>query len=300
MCGYTTTSRSGSTGIWVTGRSGVDSASSVTGYPLHCRSQWGARPLRYSWGPPEDCNGSPPPQPRGWAASGVANATGPEGLLDGLRSPFLGDIDDVGLGRALDHRFVDDDLDDIAERGQLVHGIEQDILEDRAQAARAGLALHGPVRHRTQGLLAELEFRALHVEELAILLGERVARLGEDDHQCGFIQLIERRHHGEPPDKLRNQAVLDQVLGLDLMEQVRSVGFLVDAAHLGSEADAALMAPVQDDLLEAREGAAADKQDVRGVDLQEFLQGVLAPALGRNGRDRALDELQERLRHALC
>jgi hypothetical protein len=44
-------------------------------------------------------------------------------------------------------------------------------------------------------------------------------------------------------------------------------------------ADAAL-----DDLLDAGEGAAADEQDVRGVDLDELLVGVLAPALGRHRR----------------
>ncbi len=54
-----------------------------------------------------------------------------------------------------------------------------------------------------------------------------------------------------------------------------------------------------DDLVEPDEGAAADEQDVGGVDLQEVLLRVLAPALGRHVGDRALDDLEQRLLHAL-
>jgi hypothetical protein len=45
---------------------------------------------------------------------------------------------------------------------------------------------------------------------------------------------------------------------------------------------------------------AADEQDVRGVDLQELLLGVLAAALGRHVGHRALDDLQQGLLHALA
>ena len=55
-----------------------------------------------------------------------------------------------------------------------------------------------------------------------------------------------------------------------------------------------------DDVLEADEGAAADEQDVGGVDLQELLLRVLAAALGRHVGDRALDDLEQRLLHALA
>src|SRR5690606_5310878 len=57
-------------------------------------------------------------------------------------------------------------------------------------------------------------------------------------------------------------------------------------------ADAAL-----DDLVEAVEGAAADEEDVRGVDLQKFLLRMLTPALRRDVRHAPLDQLEERLLH---
>ena len=54
-----------------------------------------------------------------------------------------------------------------------------------------------------------------------------------------------------------------------------------------------------DRLGDAVERAAADEQDVRGVDLDELLLRMLAPAVRRNVGHRALQDLQQRLLHAL-
>src|SRR5215470_6450501 len=62
--------------------------------------------------------------------------------------------------------------------------------------------------------------------------------------------------------------------------------------HLGAETDRRALAAHRDDLVEAREGAAADEQDVGRVDLQEFLLRVLAAALRRDARDRAFHDLE--------
>src|SRR5580700_7231022 len=68
-----------------------------------------------------------------------------------------------------------------------------------------------------------------------------------------------------------------------------------------SEADALAMAaePPVDDLVEPLEGAATDEQNIGGIDLDEILVRVLAAALRRHARDRALDDFQKRLLHAL-
>jgi hypothetical protein len=50
-----------------------------------------------------------------------------------------------------------------------------------------------------------------------------------------------------------------------------------------------------DDLLEAVEGAAADEQHVRRVDLDEVLVGVLSAALRRDVGDGPLEDLEQRL-----
>ena len=69
---------------------------------------------------------------------------------------------------------------------------------------------------------------------------------------------------------------------------------------LGAEADGVLADAPRDDLLEAGERAAADEQDVRGVDREELLVRVLAAALRGHRRNRALEDLQQRLLDALA
>src|SRR6202041_2035181 len=55
-----------------------------------------------------------------------------------------------------------------------------------------------------------------------------------------------------------------------------------------------------DDLLQAGKRAAADEQNVRGIDLQELLLRMLAATLRGNRGNRAFHDLQQRLLHALA
>src|ERR671937_1143915 len=71
-------------------------------------------------------------------------------------------------------------------------------------------------------------------------------------------------------------------------------------SHLRAEADGALPDAPADDLVQAGKRAAADEQDVRRVDGEELLVGMLPAALWRYRRDRPLENLQERLLHALA
>src|SRR5437868_4612716 len=51
-------------------------------------------------------------------------------------------------------------------------------------------------------------------------------------------------------------------------------------------------------ILQPDKGAAADEQDVSGIDLKKFLLRMLAAAFGRYTRHRALDDLEQCLLHA--
>src|SRR5579884_3253839 len=55
-----------------------------------------------------------------------------------------------------------------------------------------------------------------------------------------------------------------------------------------------------DDLVQALEGAAANKEDIRSVDLDEVLVRVLATALRRHVGDCSLDDFEQRLLYALA
>ena len=76
--------------------------------------------------------------------------------------------------------FVTTHLLDVAAGRQLELHVEEDLLDDRPQAAGAGLALEGLVGDRDQRVVGEDELDAVELEEALELLDERVARLGED------------------------------------------------------------------------------------------------------------------------
>src|SRR5262249_45058088 len=160
--------------------------------------------------------------------------------------------------------------------------VEQHRFKNGAQAAGAGLSLHGAMRDSAQRLLTELELRAFHVEQAAVLLRESVLRLGQNGNERGLVELIERCHHRQTTDELGDEAVLDEIFGLHVVEQICAMRALARATYLGGEADAALLSAVQDHLLEASECSTADEQDVLRIDLQEFLLRMLATALRRN------------------
>src|SRR5207245_166518 len=69
---------------------------------------------------------------------------------------------------------------------------------------------------------------------------------------------------------------------------------------LGLEAEGLLARAALDLLLEADERAAADEQNVGRIDLEEFLVRMLAPALRRDVRDCAFQDLQQRLLDAFA
>src|SRR5690606_2547147 len=102
-----------------------------------------------------------------------------------------------------------------------------------------------------------------------------------------------------PYPTLFRSAELDEILGEDLAQQLDGT-LLLPGPDLGAEADAPLADPVGDDVLEPGEGAGADEEDVRGVELDELLVGVLAPTLGLYRRHRALEDLEEGLLDALA
>ena len=72
------------------------------------------------------------------------------------------------------------------------------------------------------------------------------------------------------------------------------------ALYLGAEPHGLFADALLDDDVEADEGTAADKQDVRRVHLDELLVGMLAAALGRDARHGPFNELEEGLLHTLA
>src|SRR5262249_41314711 len=136
-------------------------------------------------------------------------------------------------------------------------------------------------------------------EQPLVLFHQRVLGLGENELERGLVEVLERGHDGQAADEFRDQAILQQVLRLDLTEDFAGLAVL-RRKHVGAEADRGRPTACRDDVLEPIKGAAAHEQDVGGVDLQEFLLRMLASALRRHRRDGAFHDLEQGLLHTLA
>ncbi len=105
---------------------------------------------------------------------------------------------------------------------------------------------------------------------------------------------------GQAADEFGDQAEVKQVFGLDLFEDVHRRIVEVFLRGVGVEAEGVAAETALDDVLESDEGAAADEEDLLGVDLDVFLLRMLAAALRRDVADGALEDLEQGLLHAFA
>ena len=96
--------------------------------------------------------------------------------------------------------------------GQVVHRVEEHLLEDRPQAAGAGAAQQRLVGDGLEAVGGELQLDVLELEHLLVLAHERVLRLGEDPHQRVAVEAAHGTHRRQAADELGDHPVLDEVL----------------------------------------------------------------------------------------
>src|ERR1700751_5004539 len=190
-------------------------------------------------------------------------------------------------------------LGDVTPGRQLEHHVEQRALDDGAQPACAGLALERAVGDLPHRVVGEDELDPVVPEEALVLLDERVLGLLEDLDEVLAPKLVHGRDDREASDELRDQPEVEEVLRHYVGEQLRRLDVVL-RADVCPEAEGVLADPLGDDLVQPGERAAANEEDVRGVDREELLVWVLAPALWRHRRNRPLENLQQRLLHTLA
>src|SRR6266536_4783029 len=157
-------------------------------------------------------------------------------------------------------------------RSNMVSSRSPSMIERRPRAPV--LRVDGFAGNGAERLLHQREIDRLHLEQPLVLLHQRVLWLGENKLERGFVEILERGNDGQSADELGNQAVFQQVLGLDFTENFAGLAVL-RRQDLGAEADRGRSPARGDDLLEPIEGASAHEQNVGGVDLQEFLLRML-------------------------
>ena len=183
-------------------------------------------------------------------------------------------IDPVEHDRAIHHALLH-----IRAAREVVHHVQEDLFEDRAEPTGPRGAQQGLLGDGLQGVLGELQLDVVEHEGPLVLAYERVLRLNQDTDEGVFVEVAHRAHHRQPTDELGDQAELDEVLGQDVAQDFGVVA-LGAVGDLGAKADALAPDAALDDLVEPGERAAADEEDVRRVDLDELLVRVLAPPWG--------------------
>src|SRR5205823_3268062 len=109
-------------------------------------------------------------------------------------------------------------------------------------------------------------------------------------------EVVQRDDDRKTADELRDEAVLEQVLWLKVLQRLGDDP-LLGPVGWSAEPDRPSPDSLLDHLLEPIERATADEEDVRRVDLDEVLVGVLAATLWRDVGNRALEDLEQRLLH---
>ena len=199
---------------------------------------------------------------------------------------------------------VDDDvLRDLTcchamDRRHLVHDVAHDPLDDGTQTTRARLMRQRFLRDQVQCILLKRQTHTVQFEQLLELLDKGILRLCQNANERFLIEGVQRDYDRQTPDELGNQPILHQILGDDLAERSPHRNAAL-RAHLGTKAHLLLSKARLDDLLKAIKRTAADKEDVRRIDLQEFLLRMLAPALRRHGCRCPLKDFEQPLLNAL-
>src|SRR3954469_16410849 len=201
--------------------------------------------------------------------------------------------------RSLHHFARDNHFFDPFQPWKIEHGLKQDAFENRTQAPSAGLSLDRFARNRAERFVGKGQFDVFHLEQPLVLFHERVLRIGEDFLQRGLVEILQRRDDREAAHELRDQAILQQILWLHVTEDFTGAAIL-RRKHLSRKPDRRRTPARGDDLLQPRERAATDEEDVGGVDLQELLLRMLAATLRRNRCHGAFHDLQQGLLHALA
>src|SRR6185369_7706251 len=159
------------------------------------------------------------------------------------------------LASVVDHLARDHALADLVLRRDRVHDLEHELFDDDLQSARADVALERFFGDRFERVVREAELDVFEAHDGLVLAHERILRLAEDLDERTLVELAQRRHYGQTANELRNQAELDQILGVNLREEL--AGPLVFLRRdLRAEAHRGRRKPALDHILQPDERAA--------------------------------------------
>ena len=137
-------------------------------------------------------------------------------------------------------------------------------------------------------------------EQFLILLGQGILRFREDADQILLHQFLHGGDDRQTADQFGNQTELQQIFGLDRGQDLADLLLGLARPPWRRSRWTCVPCPPFDHRVQTDKGAAADEEDIGGVDLHQFLLRMLAAALGRNRGHGPLDDLQQGLLHAFA
>src|SRR5882724_8095279 len=120
---------------------------------------------------------------------------------------------------------------------------------------------------------------------------QRVLRLRQNLHKRALVEVAHHAGNRQAAHEFRNQSITDQIARLHLLKQLRVAALCRRWRRFGMESQRALAHALLDNLLEAHERSAANKEDVRRVHRREFLVRMFPSALRRHVGHRAFQNL---------
>ena len=171
-----------------------------------------------------------------------------------------------------------------------------DFFNDGTKSPGPRISFDGLTGNGMDGAVVKFQFHMVHGQEFLVLTDKGVLRFRENLHKGLFIQRMERNNHRETADKFGNEAEFQEILRLHLLQELCHVFFIL-LLDIRTESHDALGETAVNDLVNACKGAAADEEDIGGVNLDHFLVRMLPAALGRYTGHGAFQNLQQGLLH---
>ena len=163
--------------------------------------------------------------------------------------------------------------------GELIHELHHELFHDGAQTAGTRIACQGFLCNGFQCLVLKDKAHVVHAEQLHVLLDNGVFRIPENPDECIAIQVVQGHDDGKTANQLGNETEFH-----DIMWNYVGKHTLLDSFCLGTDlaakANGRTALTFFNDLGEPVKGTTANKENVFGVNPQEFLVGMLTAALG--------------------
>lgn len=130
-----------------------------------------------------------------------------------------------------------------------------------------------------QRIIGYGQFYVFHFKQGLVLLEKRIFRFGQNFYQSLFVKVIQCGNNRQTADKLGNQSIFQQIFGLNLFINFAKRFFLC-IFYLRPKTDRSFLPATADNLFPSGKSAAAYKQDICRINVQEFLLRMFSPPCG--------------------